>query len=313
MGRFKTTLQEDLEQLGISSNVIIGNIRATPSGELDEPEPEPEQEEQQEEQKVDEDSDDPIDGLYVTKELFDRIEALPFDAMEESDFEELLNELSEKKLPDGDDELREHAERVVVLLKEGAATRQRRFKAKSTARKMSFQCPKGQRAVSVGSGGGRPQCRPAHIVSGGMGKLRKESRKKKKWSRGGKGTMSKMRSFRAEKRRGAMRREDLISPFAQDLMQVAEGVHGNDNVSVRDDIVEHCVNIVELLNEEFVDQVVTQIYEDAVENMLDAYDVGRLDEDVMDGSEFIAELEPITSLITKSLENLEKTEDLGNE
>ena len=320
MGRFKTTLQEDLEQLGIKSDVIIGNIRATPSGELDEPdEPdEPDQEEDQdsdheEEKEVDESSDDPIDGIYVTKELFDRIETLPFDSMEESDFEELLDELAEKKLPECDDELREHAERVVVMLKEGAATRQRRFKAQSTARKMSFQCPPGQRAVSVGGGGGRPQCRPAHIVSGGMGKLRKEGRKKKKWSRGGKGTMSKMRSDRTEKRRGAMRSEEMISPFAQELMQVSEGVQIDSNFSIRDDIIEHCVNIIEFLNEEFMDQNVTQIYEDALENMLDAYDVGRLDEDVMDGSEFIAELEPVVSLITKSLENLEKMEDLGNE
>ena len=256
------------------------------------------------------DEGDPIDGLYVTKELFDRIEALPFEAMEDSDFEELLDELAEKKLPEGDDELREQAERVVVVLKEGVANRQRRFKGGSTARKMSFQCPQGFRAVS--GDGGRPMCKPSHIAAGGMGKLRKEGRKKKKWSRGGKGQMSKMRSFRVEKRRGAMRKasEGIMSPLAQELMLVSEGMQGDVSISVRDEIIERCVNIVEFLNEEFMDKSVTQIYDDAIEEMLDAYDVGRLDEDVMDENEFIAEIEPVISLITKSLEKLE---DLGNE
>ena len=319
MGRFKTTLQEDLEQLGIKSDVIIGNIRATPSGELDEPdEPdEPDQEEDQdsdheEEKEVDESSDDPIDGIYVTKELFDRIETLPFDSMEESDFEELLDELAEKKLPEGDDELREQAERVVILLKESAPKRGRRFKKFSMAKKMSYQCEPGKRAVYE-KGNPKPRCLPSHIVVGSQGKINKEARQKVRKARFGKGKRSKQKSTNIwGPRREKFKKEDMMSPLAQELMQVSESIE-DSVIGIRDDIIDRCVNIIGFLAEEFQDAAVTQIYEDAIENMLDAYDVGRLDEDVMDGSEFIAELEPVVSLITKSLENLEKMEDLGNE
>lgn len=311
MAKGRTTLQEDFEALGVPIEAVLGEQGVSDAEEEDVKDEEDKGAEGEEEEKTEDQDSDPIDGVYVTKELFDRIGKLPFDAMEEADYEDLLSELSEKKLPDGDDELREQAERVVVMLKEGIASRQRRFKSGSTARKVSFQCPQGQRAVKVGGGGGRPQCRPAHVAAGGMGKLRKESRKKKKWGRGGKGTMSKMRSGRVEKRRTAMRSEGLVSPFARELMQVSEGIQEEMASSVRDDIIERIVTIFELLNEEFLDASVAQIYEESVDEMLDAYESGRLEEDVMDDNDFIAELEPVISLITKSLEKLE--DDSGND
>lgn len=300
----RTTLKEDFDVLGVPISTVIGDEPNGQDGDVG-------QDDNRDHEEVIEGSgDDPIDGVFVTKELFDRIEALPFDAMEESDYADILSELGEKKIPDGDDALREQAERVVVMLKEGVASRQRRFKSGSTARKVSFQCPAGQRAVQTG-GGGRPQCRPSHVVAGGMGQLRKESRKKKKWSRGGKGTMSKVRSARVDKRRSAMRGEGVISPLAVELMQVSEGISGDVAPTVRDEIVERIVSIFEFLNEEFLDASVAQIYEDSISEMIDAYEVGRLDEDVMDESEFISELEPVISLITRSLEKLE--EDQGND
>jgi len=304
MGSVRTTLKEDFDVLGVPISTVIGDEPNGQDGDVD-------QGGNCDLGEVIEGSeDDPIDGVFVTKELFDRIEALPFDAMEESDYADILSELGEKKIPDGDDALREQAEKVVAMLKEGVASRQRRFKAGSTARKVSFQCPAGQRAVRTG-GGGRPQCRPSHVVAGGMGQLRKEGRKKKKWSRGGKGTMSKVRSVRVDKRRSAMRGEGVISPLAVELMQVSEGISGDVAPTVRDEIVGRIVSIFEFLNEEFLDASVAQIYEDSISEMIDAYEVGRLDEDVMDESEFISELEPVISLITRSLEKLE--EDPGND
>jgi len=95
-------------------------------------------------------------------------------------------------------------------------------------------------------------------------------------------------------------------------MQVAEGVAAPENLGVRDEIIERVVLIFELLSEEFADQSVFEIYEDAVNTMIDTYEAGRLDEDVMGEDEFIAELEPVLSLITKSLEKLEEG-DLGND
>lgn len=298
MAHLKTTLEEDLALLGMES--LLGSTK--------EEEIPPKAEEKSGEKLESEEEDDDFKGVYVTKALFDRIENLPVATMEEKDFNAVLEALLEKKIPDGDDALAEQAERVVAMLKEGVADRQRRFKAGSTARKVSFQCPQGTRAMQAG--GGRPQCRPSHIVAGGMGNLNKESRAKKKWSRSGKGTMSKLRSFRAEKRRTGMR-EGLISPLAQELMQVSESVMQKENVTVRDEIVERIVNIMEFLNEEFCDASVFEIYSEQVESMLDTYEAGRLEEDVMEDEEFIAELSPLLTLITKSVNRLDG--DMGNE
>ena len=305
-----TTLKEDFERIGLS---VGESSSEEASGEKEEKKEELNEDEAPSgDEEISEGDEDPIDGESVTKELFDRIEALPVDQMKSEDFEELLGELGKKKLPDGDEELREQAERVVVMLKEGAAKRHRRFKGGSTARKMSFQCPAGKRAVSTG-GSGRPQCRPSHVVAGGMGNLRKEGRSKKKWGRGGKGQMSGRKSGRVEKRRKNLRSEGLMSPLAQELMQISEGIDTQETISVRDEIVERVVNILELLNEEFCDSSVCEIYEESISRMVDAYEAGRLEEDVIGEEEFIAELESQLSLITTTLKRLEDGEELGNE
>lgn len=245
---------------------------------------------------------DLYDGEFVTAELFERIEALSFDEMDESDFEELLSKLSEKKIPEGNDELREQAEKLI----EGVGTRIRRFKAGKVSKKMSFQCPEGQRATGVGH-----QCQPSHVVAGGMGNINKEAREKKKWGRGGKGFMSKLHSKRVNKRRGNAN-ESLLSPLAQDLLQVTESTAPKAVTTVREEIIERVVSIMTFLNEEFMDKSVAEIYEGSINEMIDTYEAGRLDEDVMNEDEFIAEMEPVLSLITKSIDRLEDSEDLGN-
>jgi hypothetical protein len=319
MNRIGTTLEEDFQSLGMLTTQrsaemsgILGEDKEDDSdssgntGDILE-----------ENSDVVNEDDDAIsfDGEYVTKELFDRIEALPLDTIDEDHLNQILDGLSSKKIPEDDAGILEQAERVVNALKEGVASRQRRFKAGSTARKISFQCPKGQRAVSTG--GGRPVCRPSHIVAGGMGKLSKERRKKKKWSRSGHGTMSQMKSTRVERRRTGLRSEDskmdeTMSPLALELMQISESVSGS-SITVRDEIIERIINIIDFLNEEFCEDTIADIYTEAVDSIIDTYEAGRLEEDVMDDDEFIEELSPILNVITKSINRLDDSSTLGND
>jgi len=331
MVQVKTTLQEDFEKIGLPvSEGTMTRLSGVLSEDVDEGEGEYDdswldepkevvsedngEEGGGEDGAVTEGEADALDGPVVTNELFDRIEALPFDTLEAEDFEALLGQLSEKEVPDDDEALVSRAGEIVKKLKEGVAARQRRFKSGSTARKVSFQCPSGQRAVDTGASGGKPQCRPSHIVAGGMGKLNKESRKKTKWARGGKGRMSAMRSGRVEKRRKGMRRESEMSPFAMELMQVTEGVNSFEAGSgLRDEVVGRMVSIIEFLNEEFCDESVAQIYDDAVEGLIESYEHGRLDEDVINDADFIKELNPVIELIVKSFAKVESEDGLGNE
>jgi hypothetical protein len=199
----------------------------------------------------------------------------------------------------------------VKLFNEGAANRIRRFKAGGTSRKTSFQCPRGFRAVKKAGGKGRPKCVPSHIAAGGMGKINKEARKKAKWSIGGAGKMSKMRSARAEKRRGGMKSEDF-SPLAMELMMLNEDV-SRTNMSERDETINHLSNIFALLSEEFMDETVSDLYEDAMSGVLEMHSAGRLDEDVVDEEGFISSIQPALSLMSKSYEKIENGFDLGNE
>jgi len=61
---------------------------------------------------------DPIDGPVVTVELLSRIADLDFNALSESDLDDLLDGLREKELPEGDADLAEAAEAVVKAILE---------------------------------------------------------------------------------------------------------------------------------------------------------------------------------------------------
>lgn len=302
----KTTLEEDFQALNMN---ISADNSVKMSGIINEELDDTKKDKPEEQNNNLEEEQDPFDGEFVTNELFDRIEALSLNDLEEEDIQKILDGLANKKIPDGDDDILKRAEVIVAALQEGKATRQRRFKAGSTARRLSFQCPPGMRAVS--KDGGVPICRPSHVVAGGMGKLAKEGRKKKKWRRGGKGVVSQMRSARAEKRRVGLRRENNISPFAEELLQISEDISTSAR-SVRDEIIERIVNIIELLNEEFMDEAISDIYTEAVDSVIDTYEAGRLEEDVMNDEEFIAELNPILTIISKSINRLDDGEQ-GND
>lgn len=296
--RVKTSLEEDMKSFGVG---IVSESKQDESSEKQVSSPEEDETSNKE---------DILESEYVSDELFDRIMALEIEEIEESDFEDLMEALNRKKIPDGNKGLAKRAEEVVIALKEGAANRIRRFKAGKTSKKVSFQCPQGMRQMGGGEGG-RPRCVPAHRAAGGMGKLNMAARKKKKWAKSGKGTISKMKSGRVERRRGSMRHEDF-SPLAIELMQITEGVNDNQVYNIRESVIDRICSIMCLLAEELNDVTVTNVYSDVLEEMHESYAAGRLSEDVLEEDEFIQNIQVPLSLITRSLNRLESGES-GNE
>lgn len=305
-----TSLEEDLKKLGLNiDESCVGEGCKDTSEEDDEEDDEDDEDDDEDDEEGDEkqESLDYGDDFITHKEL-DDILSLPVDAMTESECQELYDIVKSKRMNSTDSSIVEKVERVINFLQEAAPTRIRRFRAGKTSRRKSFQCPQGFRAVKVGDGKGRPRCVPAHIAAGGMGVLRKIARKKKKWARSGKGKMSFRRSDRAERRRGSIRQESFMSPIAMELSNLMESTVVT---SVRDDIIERVSNIMLCLAEEFTDRAVTELYEDAFSGVADMYAAGRLDEDVLNESEFIAAIEPCLTLITSSCDRLDS--GMGNE
>jgi hypothetical protein len=313
----RTTLQEDFERVGLKADIEhLGEMGGAPP--LEAP---PAEENLGTAKKCEkcgkeykgekclcskkvEGVDDPFDGPLVTKELLERIGNLPFENFEESDFDDLLNALKEKELPEGDEELATLAEAIVQkILDEKIGIRQRRHKARSMAKgKPRFFCQPGYRKAPGDETGKR--CVPAHqAVAGGMGGLKREGRVKKRRSRSGKGK----RSERISKR-WAARREGVVSPFAAELAALHEGDSHDEPKDVRDEILGRVEHILEMLSEEFLDNDVAAIFAEAYEPLMDAWEGGRLDEDVMEHEDFIAEVRPVLALITKSLDKIDREE-----
>lgn len=281
----RTSLEEDLKLLGANGQYLIGGI----SGNLQE-------------------STNPLKSPKVNNEMFDAIMGLPLDEMEVEEIESILEILKNKNeddpmLENESEELRTRAIEVVNALVEAVAKKKRRARAGSMAKKASFQCPPGTRSDPKDPTGRR--CVRAAKAAGGAGKLAKERRKKARWTKSGKGKISSRKSERWAARRG----ED-VSPFAYELYGLMEDDSDNENKTVRDDILEKVGNIFELLSECFDDETVTMVYEDAYDAVLSSYELGRLDEDVMDDDDFMAEIKPMLNIIYKSLEKM--SGDSGN-
>lgn len=275
-------------------------------------EDEDEEEEEDEEGKDKKDkkeSNDALDGPDVTPELFERIMALPFDNLEVEDVEELLEKLKGKNLPKDNEALKESAEKVVkYLLQEVAAKRQRRFKAGKVSKKKSFQCPPGTRQDPKNP----RRCVRAAKAAGGAGELHKERRKKKLWGRTGAGKKSERKSERVSKRRHTEEMTPSES-FARELGTILEERVEN-TLTVRDELMERIQRIFIMLCEEFENEAVTEVFEEAFEPLVVAWDSGRLDEDVMEVPEFMGMIEPALTLIHKSIDRLDREDrgELGN-
>ena len=254
----------------------------------------------------DEDSDDPLVSEDVNEDLFDAIMGLKFENLDDDDVDEILEGLKGKNLPeDADDSLKERADEVVeFLVAEAVAKKTRRSKAGSMAKKASFQCPPGTRK-DPGDKSGR-RCVRAAKAAGGAGKLIKMGRKKGKWSKSGKGKKSTRKSDR-----WAARREGTESTFAMELAGLVEDTQ-DETVTVRDELLNRIGSIMEMLSGEFLDEAVTRIFEESYEPIAASWDAGRLDEDVMDEDEFIAEIKPVLTLVHKSLGRFGVDGGLGN-
>lgn len=240
----------------------------------------------------------PFDAPVVNDELFDAIMGLPFDSLAAEDVEEVLGALKDKELPeDADEDLVERAEEVVEFLIEAVAKKTRRAKSGSMAKKASFQCPPGTRKDPKDPAGRR--CVRAAKAAGGAGKLAKERRKKGRWAKSGKGKMSARKSSRW----AARRENDVQSQFAEELYGLLEDKQ-DVKASVRDELIERIGDILEMFAEEFNDEAVTRVFEEAYEPVMASVESGRMDEDVMDDDEFIAEIKPLVSLIHKSIDRL---------
>jgi len=247
-----------------------------------------------------------LDADEVSNELFDAIMGLPFDTMESEDVEALLEKLKSKTLAeDSDEALKDRASEVVdFLISEVKAKITRRAKSGKMGRVKSKQCPEGYR-----NKGGK--CVRAAIAAGGKGKLIKQARMKAKKRKTGKGKASIRKSLRRSKLRAPLNNGVEESTFAMELASLVEDVQ-EEKITVRDSLLDQIGGILDMLSEEFEDEAVTRVFTESFELVTSSWDAGRLDEDVMNEDEFVAEIKPLLTLIHKSLSKINGDGDLKN-
>jgi hypothetical protein len=260
-----------------------------------------------EEEEYDESKHDPYDGPFVTKALFDRIMDLPFEDLDVEQIDLVIEGLKVKKVPKNVEGIAEQAELVAKkLMDEAIAKRTRRSKAHSMSKKASYQCPAGMRKDPKDPSGKR--CVRAVKAAGGAGALAKIKRKAKKWSKSGSGKKSAKISKRwAERRPEKAQNSDFAVELEHLLSENQERVE-----NVRTEILFRIDNIVELIADEFdFDEAVIDVFNEAIDPVAASYEAGRLDEDVMNVDTFLAEIRPVMTIISKSLDRIERS-DLGN-
>lgn len=315
------SLTEELEALGVPgltednmARIALGPALSEgcgsgkkKGGKGDEPEPEePEDEpEEEEDEEYDESKHDPFDGPFVTKALFDRILALPFESLDGDQVDLVIEGLKVKKVPKNVDGIAEQAEVVARKLMEMRGKITRRFKAGKMSKVRSTICKKGYRK-SDPKDPSSPCVRSA-IAAGGASKLHKGAREKKIWGKSGRGTKSQKKSkLWAGRRPGEKQNSDFAVELEHLLSENQERME-----NVRDEILGRIGNIVDLIVEEFDDESVAQIFIEAIDPIAASHDAGRLDEDVMNVDAFLAEIRPVMTIISKSLDRIERS-DLGN-
>ncbi len=311
------SLTEELAALGVpgltEDNMarIANGPRLSESGcaskkdKEEEPE-ETDDEAEDDEEEYDESKHDPYDGPFVTKALFDRIMDLPFESLDGDQIDLVIEGLKVKKVPRNVEGIAEQAELVArKLMDEAIAKRTRRSKAHSMSKKASYQCPPGMRKDPADPSGKR--CVRAVKAAGGAGALAKIKRKSKKWSKSGAGKKSAKISKRwAERRPEKAQNSDFAVELEHLLSENQEQVE-----NVRSEILGRIDSIVEMIVGEFDDAAVLAVFNEAIEPIAASYEAGRLDEDVMSVDTFLAEIRPVMTIISKSLDRIERS-DLGN-
>ena len=283
------TLQEDLNSLGIGglsedvmASVALGVPLAEKACARDMDDEEDDDEEDEDGEDYEESKHDPMDGPFVTHTLFDRIMALPFERLDEEDIERVIEGLKTKRIPRNIPGIQERAEEVASDLLERVKTI---IKAGKRAR------------INVSNS---PEAK----------KLRRERRltykkKKTKINRRARITARKAPGKRAAlKTAMAHQRMGDSQSFAVELEHILHE-HEERDMGVRDEILIRLNRIIDLVAEEFNDEAVVEVFEEAVESLSASYAAGRLDEDVMDADAFLTELRPIMALVSKSLDRLD--------
>lgn len=285
------TLQEDLDALGIGglsedvmASVALGVPLAEKSCSKDMPDDEEDDEEEEDGEEYEESRHDPMDGPYVTHVLFDRIMALPLDDLAVEDIEMVIEGLKTKRIPRNIHGIQERAEEVASTLLE---------KMKSIIR-----AGKRER-IRIDTSPDAKARRRKRTLDYKVDKT-KIKRKRKIWARKPGAKRAAKKTAMAHKRMG-----DSES-FAVELEHILYE-HGERDMNVRDEILLRIDRIIDLVGEEFNDQAVVDVFDEAVESLSASYEAGRLDEDVMDVDAFLSEIRPVMALISKSLDRLDRT------
>jgi len=237
----------------------------------------------------DEDGDDPLDGKFVTRELLARIVGLPLDQMEEEDYRSLLDELKQKELPEGDEELAALSEAVVEQLVEGMMQRIRKAAGGFARRaKAGFQNIAGK------------------IKRIATGDRIKKARKRAKRQRGAGGVVSK----RWRRTKGARNKKKLDNSkpvgMASDLAVELENLVSESVVgSSYSPVMERLSSIFSLIDEEFCDDAVC----DVLKGTWDVFSK-QITED-SDEESFLEAVKPCLIVIKRCLEEIEK-QDLNH-
>jgi len=270
---------------------------------------------------------DPIEGPVVTRELFNRIAALPFENMSVEDLDALLEELGKKDLPEGDAALTARAQEVVEMLlrtkgklEEGMAFRT--FGAKS-GRMTTKHRRTGTKARMANLKAKKR--RKTHKTQDKRADIKREA---KAWYK----NVQKIRAAKLGKRGNKLAARIAAKPFRKLLGAGKRGPVGgfgslgasadseiaNDLRSVlhesrvqagtRAEIVERLNNIFTLMAEMYDSPEVDAVLEEALIPVIERANAGTLVEDALNEDEFVATLAPCFNLVTRIMESIEDGE-----
>jgi hypothetical protein len=237
-----------------------------------------------------EEGDDPIDGKFVTRELFKRIANLPFDAMSESDFDEVLEALAEKDVPEGDDELRGLAEAVVSTLIDARSELAEKapVRTKSMFGGTKKLCPDG--FVSDGSGGCKRKTAQQKVAT----KMRSKGASGQRAKRTGKKYKKKHKNKLQRMARKRQREDVGLAAELSALMH--ESKVGSNPWGDTYSRVERVFGLIEFITG---DEGVSDVLEQALGTL------GESLNESVDESDALAAMKPALKVISKCLESID--------
>lgn len=268
-------------------------------------------------------SDDPIEGPVVTRELFNRIAALPFENMDAGDIDALLEELGKKDLPEGDAALAARAQEVVEMLLRTKGQLAEGMAFRTFGAKSGKMVTKHRQTGTAG--------RKARLMAKKYRRTHKSLIKRASKKMQAKGWFKRVQKLRAAKmgsktdkiaakpirkllgagKRGPVRGFGSLgasadSEIANDLRSVLH--ESRVQAGSRAEIVERLNNIFTLMSEMYASPEVDAVLEEALIPVIDRANAGTLVEDALNEDEFVATLAPCFNLVTRIMESIEDGE-----